>query len=274
MEGEKRSRTRRVAATLRLMGHYVRFNLSAGMEYRASFFAQVFGMALNNSAFVVFWLILYERIGGSIRGYELGDVMFLWSLAAAGIGLAMAICGNAGSLSRLIYSGELDVYLLQPKPILPNMLASRMSISAWGDVLYGLLLFVFTQRITPANVAFFAVFTLLMALGFVSIQILYHSLTFLWGNAEEIAGTASELVLSFTLYPGSIFEGPSRWLLHSLLPAGLLAYVPASLFREFHLPTFLLLLGSDAALVAVSVGAFHLGLRRYESGSSLVATRQ
>jgi ABC-2 type transport system permease protein len=265
---------RRIAGTFRLLGHYVRFNLSAGMEYRASFLAQVFGMVLNNSAFIVFWLILFERIGGTIKGYALGDVMFLWALAAAGIGLAGALLGNAGSLSRLIYSGELDVYLLQPKAILPNMLASRMSLSSWGDVLYGVLLFAFTQRITPTGLLLFVTFTLLMALGFAAVQVLYHSLTFLWGNAEDIAGTASELVLSFTLYPGSIFEGPPRWLLHSLLPAGLLAYVPARLFAHFDPLLFLLLLAADAALVAASVGAFRLGLRRYESGSTLVATRQ
>ena len=265
---------RRMAHTLRLLGCYVRFNLSAAMEYRASFLTQVFGMVLNDSAFIVFWLILYERIGGSIKGYAFGDVMFLWALAASGIGLSAALLGNAPSISRLIYSGELDVYLLQPKAILPNVLASRMSISSWGDVLYGVLLFVFTQKITVPNVLLFLTFTLLMALGYAAVQVLYHSLTFLWGNAEDVAGTASELVLSFTLYPGSIFEGPPRWLLHSLLPAGLLAYVPARLFARFDPPLFLLLLAADAALVAIAVGAFRLGLKRYESGNSLVATRQ
>jgi ABC-2 type transport system permease protein len=259
---------------MRLLGYYVRFNLQAGMEYRASFVAQVFGMVLNNSAFIVFWVVLYERIGGSIKGYALDDVMFLWALAATGIGLSGALLGNAGSLSRLIYSGELDVYLLQPKPILPNLLASRMSISSWGDVLYGVLLFAFTQHATAFSVLLFATFSLLMAAGFAAVQILYHSLTFFWGNAEDLASTASELVLSFTLYPGSIFEGPSRWLLHSLLPAALLAYVPASLFARFELPTFLLLLAADAALVGISIAVFRLGLRRYESGSTLVAARQ
>jgi ABC-2 type transport system permease protein len=264
----------RVVGTFRLLAHYIRFNLSAGMAYRASFVAQVFGMVLNNSAFIVFWVILYERVGGDIKGYSIRDVMFLWALAASGIGLAGALLGNAGSISRLIYSGELDVYLLQPKAILPNLLASRMSISSWGDVLYGVLLFAFTQRVTLPSVLLFVTFSLLMALGFAAVQVLYHSLTFLWGNAEELAGTASELVLSFTIYPGSIFEGPPRWLLHSLLPAGLLAYVPARLFAHFEPWVFLLLLAADSALVAISVAAFRLGLRRYESGSTLVATRQ
>jgi len=36
-------------------------------EYRASFITQVLGMVLNNASFIVFWLILFERLG-DIRG--------------------------------------------------------------------------------------------------------------------------------------------------------------------------------------------------------------
>ncbi len=51
---------------LRLMAHYFRFNLSANMAYKGSFIIQVFGMALNNSAFIIFWYFLFQRIGGEI----------------------------------------------------------------------------------------------------------------------------------------------------------------------------------------------------------------
>ena len=68
----------------RLAAHYFRFNLSASMAYSTSFLVQVFGMALNNGAFVIFWLVLFEQIGGEIAGYGFEQVMFLWSLAASG----------------------------------------------------------------------------------------------------------------------------------------------------------------------------------------------
>ena len=132
---------------VKLIAHYFRFNLSASMAYKASFLIQVFGMVLNNSAFIVFWYFLFDRIGGNIQGFEFNDVMFLWALAAMGFGMSVVVCGNATHLSRIIYSGELDVYLLQPKPVLPNVLVSRMIVSGWGDITYGLVLFAATQTL-------------------------------------------------------------------------------------------------------------------------------
>jgi ABC-2 type transport system permease protein len=257
-----------MARRMGLFWHYVRFNLRAGMEYRASFVAQVLGMILNNASFIIFWLILYAQLG-NIRGYSFNDVMFLWALSAAGYGLAGVFLGNAGSLSRSIYTADLDVYLLQPKSVLANFLFSRMSISAWGDIAFGLVLFGFTQSVTPLHAALFLLFSMLMAGVLTAIRVFYHSLTFFLGNAEDFATTASEMVLSFTTYPGSIFQGLSSLLLHSLIPAALIAYIPVELFKSFDLVRLLILLGADALVVAAAWVMFRLGLRVYESGSRM-----
>jgi ABC-2 type transport system permease protein len=257
-----------MARRMGLFWHYVTFNLRAGMEYRASFVAQVLGMILNNASFIIFWLILYAQLG-SIRGYSFNDVMFLWALSATGYGLAGVFLGNAGSLSRTIYTADLDVYLLQPKSILPSFLVSRMSISAWGDILYGVVLFGFTQAVTPLHAALFLLFSVLMAAVLTALRVFYHSLTFFLGNAEDFANTASEMVLSFTSYPGSIFQGPASLLLHSLIPAALIAYIPVELFKTFAPLRLLILVGADALVVAVAWGTFRLGLRVYESGNRM-----
>jgi ABC-2 type transport system permease protein len=252
-----------------LAGRYFRLNLAAGAAYRAAFVTQVFGMFLNNSAFIAFWLILFDRIGSDIAGYEFSDVMFLWALAAAGVGMSQVFAGNAAHLSRIIYSGELDVYLLQPKPVVPNLVGSRMIVSGWGDVAYGVVLYLVSQRLTVYGAALFVVFSLLMALVFTAMRVLYHSLTFFLGNAQSFATLASEAVISFMLYPGSIFKGPAVWILHSLVPAALVAYIPARLVKHFDPVFFAALVAADAALVATSLLVFKWGLRRYESGNRM-----
>lgn len=263
-------RTHRAGSGLRLFGHYVRFNLSAGMEYRASFLTQVLGMALNNASFIVFWLIIFHQLG-DIRGYGFDDVMFLWALSAVGYGMAGVFLGNAGGISRTIMLGELDIYLLQPKPVLPSLLASRMSLPAWGDLLYGIVLYAATQPIAAGPIALFLLFSLLFCLVLASVRVLYHSLTFFLGNAEEFAGTASELVIAFCLYPGSVFEGPATLVLHSLVPAALVAWIPIGLFRSFSWSRLGALVGADALVVGAALALFRLGLRRYESGNRIGA---
>ncbi len=265
VDGRRGGKTGRAA---RLFLHYARFNLSAGMEYRASFITQVIGMFLNNSAFIVFWLVLYANVG-DVNGYGFGDVMFLWSLTALGFGMAGVFLGNATQLSRVIYTGELDVYLLQPKPVLLNFLLSRMSVSAWGDISFGIILYAVTQPLQPGRILLFLIFSVLMGLVLVSLRVFYHSATFFFGNAEEFAIMASDLALSFSLYPGTIFQGPVVILLHSLVPAALISYIPVRLFRSFDPVLMLLLLVGDAAVMMAAWGAFRLGLRKYESGNRM-----
>jgi len=234
--------------TLRLVGHYFRFNLSAGMSYRAAFLTQVFGMVLNNSMFIIFWLILFEQVGGIIKGYGFEDVMFLWALAASGFGLAEVFMGNGHHLSRIIYSGELDVYLLQPKPVALNLVASRMVVAGWGDIIYGVALFLLTQALTVYSVALFVLFSVLMAFVLTALRLAYHSLTFFLGNAESLANLATEMIISFMIYPGSIFKGPTVWILHSIVPAALVAYIPARLIKNFDPLLFVVLFAADAVL--------------------------
>ena len=259
----------RLLRPIRLFGHYIAFNLRAGMEYRTSFFVQIFGMIANNTGFAIFWMLLYQRIGSAIRGYAFSDVMFLWALASAGFGMSVVFLGNSGMISRIIYRGELDVYLLQPKPVLPNLLASRMVASGWGDLAYGILLFFISQHVTLGGLALFLLFAVLMCLVFTALKVIYHSLTFFFGNAEDFAVMANEVTLSMTLYPGSIFEGPVKIALFTLFPAGVIAYIPVSLFRSFDPARLLLVIAADAAFVLVAFLVFARGLRFYESGSRM-----
>lgn len=257
---------------LRLATHYFRFNLRANMAYKGSFLIQVFGMALNNSAFIIFWYFLFERIGGTINGFAFDDVMFLWALAAVGFGASVVLFGNTPFISRVIYNGELDVYLLQPKPVLPNLLASRMIVSGWGDIAYGLILFTATAPMTVGSWALFLLFSALVMLVLTALRTLYHSLTFFCGNAESFAQMAGELTITFMLYPGSIFRGVPMVLLHSLVPAALVGYIPAEIFRDFNPVLLVIVLLADLAIVVLAVAVFYLGLRRYESGNRM-ATR-
>ena len=268
----------RLYRTLRLLARYFRVNLAANTAYPVPFAIQVVAMAANNAMFLAFWAILFEAIGAPIAGYTFTDVMFLWAVAAAGFGLGAVVCGNSAHLSRIIYRGDLDVYLAQPKPVLPNLLASRMSVSSWGDLLYGLGLFAVSQPLTAPSIALFLLFVLLAAGVLVAVRVLYHGLTFFLGNAEDLAGVGSEQIITFSLYPGTIFDGPLvAVILHTLIPAALVAHLPADLFRAAVRGTGMdwgllaIIAAGDAALIAAACALFALGLRRYESGNRIGA---
>ena len=122
----------------------------------------------------------------------------------------------------------------------------------------------------------FVLFAVLAGSVVVALRVLYHSLTFFFGNAEEIAAVMSEQIINFSLYPACIFSGPANLVLHSLIPAAFVAYLPAQVFGHFNADTLdgatlALVIAGDLAVIVVAWVVFRLGLRRYESGNQIGA---
>lgn len=257
---------------LRLIGQYFKVNLSSAMEYRGSFWLQVFGMAINNASFVFFWWVAFSKIGNAVAGYTFQDVMFIWAAASSSFGLSRVIFGNVDRISRVIMTGELDNYLLQPRNVLLNVACSRTQVSAWGDFVYGYILLVLTNGFSFGGLGLFTLFTVLGGVFMSATAAAFHTLTFLLGNAERIAGMAFEGIINFCIYPDKIFTGFVRTLLYTAIPAGFITHIPLQLFRSFNAGTLALLILAAIGYALLAFWLFHRGLKKYESGN-LIVTR-
>jgi ABC-2 type transport system permease protein len=261
-----------VKRNLGLIGHYFKFNLASAMEYRGSFWLQVFGMAINNASFVFFWWVAFSKIGSAVAGYTFSDVMFIWAASSSSFGLSRVLFGNVDKISRIIMTGELDNYLMQPRNVLVNVVASRTQVSAWGDLIYGYILVFLTNGFTFQGLGLFTLFILLGGIFMTATGAIFHSLTFFLGNAERIAGMAFEGLINFCIYPDKIFTGFVRALIYTAIPAGFISHIPLQIFRSFNAGTLALLILAAAGYAALAFWLFHLGLKKYESGN-LIITR-
>jgi len=265
MKNAKRSR---LSAYARFLGTAFSANLQAVIEYRASFLVQVFGMMLNNAAFAVFWGALIARVG-KVGGYGVTDVMIIWALTSTSFGIAHVLWGNIRSLGPIIMRGELDVYLLQPKDAFLNVLSSRTVVSAWGDLLYGYLVLAFLPGTGPERLALFTLLALAGAVIFASVFSAAESLTFFLGNAGTLSSAITEFMLSFSVYPETVFDPGMRWIFYTILPSGFIAFVPLDVYRRVDWSIVPLLFIAAAVYAAASYALFRAGLRRYESGNQM-----
>lgn len=249
-------------------------NLLSAMEYRVSFITQMVGMILNNAIYFVFWIIFFDRFE-QIHGWDLVDMLFLFGVVATGFGAGTFLFGNALHLSSLIANGQLDYYLSLPRPVLLHALASRSNASAVGDFTYGLLSFgaaaTFSGAFSGLMLLRFALACLAAIAVLVSFLVLVQSLTFWIGNSSMLTTNAFNAILTFSLYPITLFDGTAKLLLFTLIPAAFIGALPAEFVRQFDLGQLAQISLGSAIFLSLAIFVFYRGLRRYESGSAIQA---
>lgn len=243
-------------------------NLIAAMEYRASFITQVLGMMLNNAAYFMFWVIFFGRFE-QVQGWQLNDMFLLFGVVATAFGTGMYLFGNALQLAEVIAAGQLDYYLALPRPVLLHTLASRSVSSGLGDFLYGILSFLIAGQFGADTILRYIVGVIFATAIFVSYFVLVQSLAFWMGNASMLASQAQNAIITFAIYPITLFDGTAKFLLFTIIPAAFIGALPVEFIRTFSWGNLVGLLGAAVGFLALSTFIFYRGLRRYESGSAI-----
>jgi ABC-2 type transport system permease protein len=108
-----------------------------------------------------------------------------------------------------------------------------------------------------------------VCLIFTAFFVTLGALAFFLGNTEGLMQQMSGALVSFSTYPMDIFNGAVRVLLFTIIPAGFISFIPLQLLRQFTWAFMGALTGFTIVFVALAMGLFELGLRRYESGNLL-----
>jgi len=258
----------RIVAYLKFIREAFLVNIKCVIEYRANFLLQFFGMILNNSVFALFWFVVIDRTGG-IGGYGFSDIMIVLALSSTAFGLAHVLFGNIRHIGRIVMTGGLDVYLLQPKDAWLNVIISKTSLSAWGDFVYGYIVLALLPGTTILHVILFTLLIIPGALIFAAVFAAAESLVFFMQNSQAISSALSEFLLSFSLYPEGVFANEMRFIFYSIIPAGFISFMPLRIFKAFDWTMVPILWLIAILYVALSYVVFQVGVKRYESGNKM-----
>jgi ABC-2 type transport system permease protein len=247
----------------------VAINLSSAMEYRAAFITQILGMLLNNGIYFVFWLLFFDKFG-AVNGYEIGDIYLLFGIVAMAFGIGSTLAHNTGAnLAGLIAQGRLDYYLALPRNVLTHVIFSRMAISAIGDLAFGMIAYLFTGRYNLIDFVFYLLTAFIAGTIYVGFSVITGSFAFFIGNSQNLSMQASNALITFALYPNTLFSGFARFLLYTLVPAAFVGAIPVQIVKERNLMLLLGMIGVAVLIWLIATFVFYTGLRRYESGSAM-----
>lgn len=243
-------------------------NLQSVMEYRVSFLTQVIGMMLNNFIYFAIWMIFFDRFR-EVRGWGINEMYVTYGVIASSFGLVSLFFGNSFFLSEIINNGRLDYYLSLPRPVLLHAVSSRMISSGMGDFTYGFLSYALSGQFTWDGLLRFILAILLAAAVFAAFLILVNSLAFWVGVVSSFSSLMVNAMITFGIYPITLFDNYAKLILFTLVPAALMGAVPAEFIAKFTWQTLAELLLGAVIFLGLAVAVFRLGLRRYESGSAI-----
>jgi len=258
-----------VKKQLKVMLLSIKYNIMREMTNRTTFFTNIIFMILNNASFIVQWIVLFS-IREEIGGYQLNDVLLLWGLAAGSYGFAHLLFEGSFELTNLIINGKLDSFLVQPKSVLLGVITSKTKISAIGDLIYGYLILLLTYN----NITSFLLFTLFAITGgliVTALAIIFGSLSFWLGKTDALAYSLNSIILHVSTYPDGIFKGIIKIILYTVIPVGILAYLPVRVMQGFDIGIIAIIIFAAIFLVFLAFITFNKGLRRYSSSNLMIA---
>jgi ABC-2 type transport system permease protein len=167
----------------------------------------------------------------------------------------------------MIPSGDLDPFMTQPKNLLLHIAGSKSLSKGWGHVITAGTLIIL-GGITDPHVIFLLLLGILSScLVFTSFNVIANSLPFWLGSVEGLSKKYCDALFLFTCYPTNIYSGVLQIVMFTLIPAGLIGYLPVELVRHFSWIKLFTLFGSSLSFFTLAFCVFYAGLKKYESGN-------
>lgn len=246
--------------------HLLKTSMKASLSKRGAFLIESSFIIANNLIYAGMWWIFFRQFQ-TIEGWEFKDMVTLFAISGGGYGLMQLCFGGIRDLSKMIVSGDLDPFMTQPKNILLHVAGCKSRTKGWGNLISSALLLWIGGVSSPFSFLLVIISILCSGIVFCAVSTIAHSIPFWLGSMGALGKKYVEALYLFAFYPTNIYSGLLQIVMFTLIPAGLISYLPVELIRKFSLPLFLILLISSTLTMAIAFFIFYRGLKRYESGN-------
>lgn len=216
---------------LRIYKETVKNCIAQTATYRANFVLGTVVTLLSNIVFPLVTILIYNS-GASFEGWTMYEVLLIQSIFSISNGIAgMMFSGIVWSTMSYVASGTLEIVLIKPVNCLFYLLATNFSISDFGVVLGGMVVFgISVSRIggmTIINVLLCLILFLFGLCVMLGIILLMAATSFKWVSNSRIP-EMYESVANLGNYPQSIFP---KWIIgitSFIMPVAMVGFFPAT----------------------------------------------
>ena len=255
--------------SLKLAFLNIRKNIKNAKELKSAFIISIVGMMLNNVAFLFLWYYFGKTVG-ELNGWKAEDIFGLYAFTTVSYGIVSGFLNGIFSIPTYISTATLDNYLLTPKNILLKIATSRVSTSAFGDLLYGIICFIFfiiLRNLSITQILFSILLMILVTVIFYAFSTICMSISFYVMDGQNVSSGFYNMFLSNSLYHGGAFTGILRFVFTFIMPSLLLGAVPVELVNNFTVDKLLIMIIFSIFWLVVAILFFNKSLKKYESNN-------
>ena len=247
----------------------IRKNFKNEKELKSSFIISVVGMAINNISFLILWYYFGKTIG-ELNGWKPMDIFGLYGYGTTAYGIIASLFSGMFDIPNYISSGNFDKYLLTPKNILLKVSTSKISTSAFGDLLFGVvcfLVFAICNKLTVIQLLLSILLIIVASIIFYSFSLICMSVSFYLMDGHNVSQGLYGMFLNNSLYHGGAFTGILRFIFIFVMPSLLLGAVPVEIVKNLSIPNLITLLSLTVFWFVFSIMFFYKSLKKYESNN-------
>lgn len=261
----------------KLYGSFIKVYLKTRMEYRFSFFSDLFAQILTFSVMYLNLWILMTKFH-DIQGWNYYEVMFLYNLNIFTYGISGLFIWEPMlfGIQEMVQQGTFDSIITKPINPLLHMIFRQFEHTFLGHIILGFIVFVICMGKlsivwTFANIIWFILVLLGAVLIHCAIMIIGGSVSFWIIKSTAVVNTAIYGLRNFISYPVSVYNKWVQVILTFIVPYAFVNYYPAQLFLNKPGETLfhpLLKYGTPIVgvlLLIISILIWNIGINKYQS---------
>ncbi len=247
----------------------IKKNIQSSAELRTSFLMNIVGMSINNTAFIILWGFFVKSVG-VIGGWTVADIIGLQGFVALCFGIVFSAGAGIRKFADYTASGAFDRFMLSPKNLLVRIATSSLSVSALGDIVFGVVclgIYAFLIHATIYQILLITLLVIISTIVFLAAAIAIYSTSFFFTDASSVTGSLFELFLTPSLFHGGAFQGVTRFIFTFAIPSLLIGALPVEIVRDISLGKLLLVGVLAVSWFIVSIKIFNRAIKKYESSN-------
>lgn len=247
----------------------IKKNIQNGAELRGSFLMNVFGMAINNIAFIFLWIYFIKSVG-VVGGWTAADIIGLQAFVAISYGLIFSTAMGIRKIPEYVSSGAFDRYLLSPKNLLVRIATASFNASAIGDLIFGLVCFaIYAVLISITFYQFLMMLVLIIfaTVALLAITVLIGASSFFFIDPQAVTAGFFDFFFTPSMFHGGAFQGTLRFVFTFIIPSLVIGTLPVEAVRTLSVETLVLVGVLSFVWLFIAIKFFNYAIKKYESSN-------